>query len=574
VSATLSKDMSLDEARKTIIDTMAGVVSEPPSKEEVEREKARIVQGMEQSMSNSQRAALSLSELIADGDWRLFFMNYDEIKKVTPDDVVRVAKLYFKASNRTVGEFIPTADPDRTEVPAAPDLNSLFNGYQTSMKVSQGAEFDPTPAVIEKKITRSKLPNGMKMDLLPKTTRGGTVVASFDFRFGDLNSLSGKEAIGGITGALLMRGTKTRTRQQIQEEMVKLNARINVNGGSTGANASIQTTSENLVPAMRLVADILRNPIFPDAEFDQVKKQRLTGIESGRTDPGQIAARALARTIGPYPRTDPRYTPTVDESLDDMNKVTLDDVKKFYEQFYGASNGQMVVVGQFDAAAVQKAAAELFGGWTNNAPYKRITAEYKSIASSNVKIEAPDKADATWAAGLNIEMKDTDPDYPAMVLANYMFGGSITSRMEDRIRNQEGLSYGAQTGFSAPAEGNMARFQARATSNPQNTPKLEAIFKEELAKVLAGGFNDKEIAEAKKSFHDQRVVARSQDAQLVSLIGTREEFGRTLDWDTQMDAKLEALTTAQINAAFRRHVDPAAMTIVKAGDFRKAGAFQ
>jgi len=572
-TATLSKDQSLDDARKTIIETIAGVVNEPPTKDEVDREKARILQGMEQSMSNSQQAALNLTEVIADGDWRLFFKNYDEIKSVTPDDVVRVAKLYFKPSNQTVGEFIPTPDPDRTTVPDSPDLAKLFSGYQTSMKVSQGDAFDPTPANIEKHLTRSKLPNGMKVTLLPKTTRGGTVVASVDVHFGDLRSLEGKEATGGIAGALLMRGTKTRTRQQIQDEMVKLNARINVNGGATGASATIQTTSENLVPAMKLVADILREPVFPDSEFDQVKKQRLAGIENRRTDPGAIATLALDRTMNPYPKNDPRYVGTIDEDLAELNKVTLDDVKKFYSEFYGASHGEVVIVGQFDKAAAEKAAADLFGNWTNSAPYKRITAEYHKIAPVDLKTEAPDKADATWAAALNIEMNDRDPDYPAMVLANYMFGGSITSRMEDRIRNREGLSYGATTNFGAPSEGNLARFQARATSNPQNTPKLEAIFREELAKAVADGFTDKEVAEAKKSFHDQRVVGRSQDPQLLNLIETREEFDRTLDWDTQMDAKVAALTAAQVNAAFKRHVDPAAISISKAGDFKKAGAF-
>jgi len=219
------------------------------------------------------------------------------------------------------------------------------------------------------------------------------------------------------------------------------------------------------------------------------------------------------------------------------------------------------------------AAADLFGGWTTAAPYQGITTEYRKIAPVNRKIEAPDKADATFAAGLNIEMNDSDPDYPAMVLANYMFGGSITSRMEDRIRNREGLSYGANTGFSASSEGRAARFQARATSNPASTPKLEAIFKEELSKAVADGFTDQEVAEAKKSFHDQRVVGRSQDAQLLQLIATREEYGRTLDWDTQMDAKVEALTAAQVNTAFRRHVDPSAISIVKAGDFKKAGVY-
>src|SRR5580698_76903 len=219
VSATLSKDQSLDDARKTILDTVAGVVTEPPTKEEVEREKARILQGMEQRMNNSQQAALGLSETIASGDWRLFFLNYDQIKTVTPEDVVRVAKLYFKASNRTVGEFIPTPDPDRTEVPASPDLDNVFKTYKTGMTVSQGEAFDPSPLNIEKHLTRAKLPDGLKVVMLPKSSRVGTVVASLQIRFGDVKSLSGKDAVGSMAGALLMRGTRTRTRQQIQDEM-------------------------------------------------------------------------------------------------------------------------------------------------------------------------------------------------------------------------------------------------------------------------------------------------------------------------------------------------------------------
>jgi len=573
VSATLSKDQSLDDARKTILDTVGGVVTEPPTKEEVEREKTRILQGMEQRMTNSQQAALGLSETIASGDWRLYFLNYDQIKSVTPEDVVRVAKLYFKASNRTVGEFIPTADPDRTEVPASPDLDGVFKTYQTAMKVSAGEAFDPSPANIENHLTRSKLPNGMKVVMLPKSTRGGIVTASLDIRFGDEKSLGGKSAIGSMTGALLMRGTKTRTRQQIQDEMVKLNARINVSGGLDGANASIQTTSENLIPAMRLAADMLRDPIFPDSEFDQVKKQRLAGIENRRTEPGPQASLALERTLNVYPRNDPRYVGTIDEDVEDAGKVTLDDVKKFYAQFYGASHGELVIVGQFDTGAAAKAAADLFGNWTSPAPYQRITINFQKIAPVNLKIETPDKQSATFEAGLNLQMQDTDPDYPAMVLANYIFGGSITSRMEDRIRNREGLSYGAGSTFGAPVEGNEARFGANATSNPKNTPKVEASFKDELTKTLAGGFTAQEVAEGKKAYLDQRRVQRSQDQNLLRLISTREEYGRTLDWDTQMDVKLGALTVDQVNAAFKKHVDASGISIVKAGDFKAAGAY-
>ena len=574
VSATLSKDQSLDEARKSIIDTVASAVTEPPTKDEVEREKTRILQGMEQQMANSQQAARGLSDMISSGDWRLFFLNYDQIKSVTPEDVVRVAKLYFKESNRTVGEFIPTAEPDRTQVPAAPDLEAVFKDYKSGMAVSQGEAFDPTPANIEKHLIRAKLANGLKLAMLPKTNRGATVSAALSIEFGDEQSLEGKSAVGDMTGSMLMRGTATRTRQQIQDEMVKLNARINVSGGVSGASASVQTTAENLIPALRLAAEMLRTPSFPEAEFDQVKKQRIAGIENQRTEPGSLAPLALARALNPFPRNNVRHVGTINEDIEDTGNVTLDEVKKFHAQFYGASHGELVVVGQFDQAAVSKTAAELFGSWTSPAPYQRITTNFQKTEPVNLKIETPDKQNATFDAGLRLPMVDTDPDYPAMVLANFMFGGSITARVPDRIRNREGLSYGVNTGFSAPTEGNAAQFRVGAISNPKNTPKVEASFKDELARTLAGGFTADEVVAAKKAWADERRVGRSQDQALLRLIETREDYGRTLDWDAQMDAKIQALTVDQVNAAFRKHVDLSALSIVKAGDFKTADVYQ
>jgi zinc protease len=573
-AATLSKDQSLDDVRKTMMDTIAAVATDPPTADEVARARTTILQGMETRMANSQQAALGLSETIAAGDWRLFFVNYDQIRKVTPADLVRVARLYFKSSNRTVGYFIPTAEPDRTDVPASPELNALLKDYKTELSVSAGEAFDSTPANIEKHLTRAVLPNGMKLVMLPKTSRGGVVSAEIHLRFGDEQSLNGLGATGDLTGALLMRGTKTRTREQLQDEMVKLNARINATGGAGRATATINTTEANLVPALRLAVEMLREPAFPDAEFDQVKQQRAAGIENNRTDPAALAPLALNRAMHPFPRGDVRYAGTIDEQLEDVNKVSLDEVRKFHSRFYAASHGDIVVVGQFKEAEVRAAAAELLGSWSAGAPYEPIATSYQKTTAVNLKIETPDKQNATFLAALAFAMSDADPDYPALVLANYMFGGSITGRAPNRIRNQEGLSYGVGSRFSAPVIGNAARFDGAAISNPQNTPKVEASFRDELAKTLANGFTVDEVAAAKKALREQRMVGRSQDAVLLGLIATREEFDRTLAWDAQMDAALEALTVDQVNAAFRRHVSLDQLSIVKAGDFQAAGVYR
>ena len=114
----LRQDQSLDEAKQILLKTVENVAAEPPSKEEVQRAKDRILKNIELGLTNSESVGLTLSESAAAGDWRLLFLERDDIKKVTEQDVLRVAKAYLKESNRTLGEFIPTKNPDRAEIPA------------------------------------------------------------------------------------------------------------------------------------------------------------------------------------------------------------------------------------------------------------------------------------------------------------------------------------------------------------------------------------------------------------------------------------------------------------------------
>src|SRR5205823_3029524 len=278
-----------------------------PTKEEVDRAKTRVIQGMDRSFANSQQLAMQLTDVIADGDWRLLFTNYEEIKRVSTEDVTHVAKTYFKDSNRTVGMFIPEAAPDRTTVPTAPAMDALLSSYTPDIKVDAGEALDPSPAAIEKKIKRSTLSGGFRLALLPKGTRGNRVQASLTMRFGDERSLAGQSAVAQLTEALLMRGTKNKSRQQIQDEMQKLNATINVGGGRGGGgslasvSASISTTAENLIPAMRLALEILREPAFPASDFDQIRKQRIAQIDRGRTEPGTLVSQTLQSDLSPYP---------------------------------------------------------------------------------------------------------------------------------------------------------------------------------------------------------------------------------------------------------------------------------
>jgi zinc protease len=136
------------------------------------------------------------------------------------------------------------------------------------------------------------------------------------------------------------------------------------------------------------------------------------------------------------------------------------------------------------------------------------------------------------------------------------------------------LSYGVFSSFSAPEIDDGGRFVVTAISAPQNVPKVEATFKEELARALKDGFTADEVSAAKTAWLEQRMVGRTEESSLVVTLTQRERFDRTLKWDEALEAKVAALTPDQVNQAFRRHLDLSALTIIRAGDFKKAGVYQ
>jgi zinc protease len=172
---------------------------------------------------------------------------------------------------------------------------------------------------------------------------------------------------------------------------------------------------------------------------------------------------------------------------------------------------------------------------------------------------------------MQFPLSDSHADYPALVLGNYLLGQGASSRLFSRIRGREGLSYGVGSQFNAPAKSNGARFGANAISSPENADKVEASFRDELANVLRDGYTDEEVATAKEAWSQARQVGRAQDGALTGALLGGLHNGRTMAWDAELDAKVRALTPADIRAAMQRHLDLAKMTFMKGGDFDGAG---
>ncbi|MFZ6771686.1 M16 family metallopeptidase [Undibacterium sp. SXout7W] len=559
IGAVVKKGESIEAARQALLDGIDDFMAHPPTAEEIERLKREESNQYEKLLNNHETVGISLSEYIAMGDWRYLFKERDAIAQINAAQINATAKRYFVRDNRTVGMFIPEDKPQRAEIPAAPAIATVMQGFVPKAAYLTGEEFDATPANIDRRTQISQI-DGLQVALLPKKNRGATVNVAMLLRWGDEKTLFGKQTIANFTRSLLTTGTSRYSRAQLADEMSRLKISGNV--------YNFQTTREHLPAAIALMAHVLREANFPESEFIQAKEKALVGLESSRNEPGAIAARAMAAHFNHYPKGDFRYAPTLEESLAALRALTLADIHTYHQQMYGASQGELSIVGDFDADAAKQAISAAFSGWHSHLPYTRLNTQYADIAPVRQIFNTPEKENGSYLARLNLNLREDDADTVALRVANYIFGGGsgLNSRLLERIRQKDGLSYGGGSSLSVSELDRDGSFSISAIAAPQNLQKLDQAIQEELARALKEGFTAEELAKAKSGLLQQRAQSRSNDNTLAGTWNGNLYLKRTFAWSQSIDDKIQAVTLEQVNQAFRRYIHPASMSIFIAGD--------
>ena len=562
--ASLPKAAPIEPARRALLATLGDVAARPITEEEVARARTALLNDMDKARLDGRELVAALSEFASLGDWRLFFLYRDRLRAVTVADVQRVADAYLKPDNRVVGEFVPTEHPQRAQIPAVPDLEKALAGYTGGAVLSAGEAFDPSPQNIEKRLSRRTLDNGVRLALLPKRTRGAAVVARIDLHWGNEQSTQGRSTACSLAGDLLLRGTRKHTRAELRDAFERLQATVAVDLDG----ATIETRRPALAETLELVAEALREPAFPAAEFEELRRSAVASAQAQLSDPSAIASEALRRYLAPYPKGHWRYEPTLRERVAELKSATLEDARACYHDLVGATGADVALVGDFDADAVAAQLGRLLGDWKNPSPYARVPRRFFELPAMERRFETPDKANAVLRAGVNLAMRDDDPDFPAMVLANYLLGGSPTARLAARIREKEGLSYATYSGFSASPLEAVAQFWVSSIFAPQNRDKVERAMREELARAARDGFGADEVAAAKRGLLEARRLARTQDGALAARLATYLHLERGLDWDIALERRIGALTPDELRDVLRRRLDVDRLAVAMAGDFK------
>lgn len=191
------------------------------------------------------------------------------------------------------------------------------------------------------------------------------------------------------------------------------------------------------------------------------------------------------------------------------------------------------------------------------------------VKGSDDLIVTPDKKMAMVGCATNMEVRDDDPDFAALHFSNYVLGASAKSRLLDRLRQKEGLSYGASSNFSADSFEKNGRLTGMAICAPENAEKAHKSLLDEFEKLVKEGVPTEELADSKKSFALQVQNQLANDAAVAGMLNSGLYLGRTMEYYKSLYKQVEELTPAKVADALKKHVNPARFIKVKAGDLRE-----
>ena len=459
-------------------------------------------------------------------------------------------------------------------VSPTPDVSELVEGYVGREAVASGEEFEYTPQNVASRTQFGEFANGARYALLSKENRGDTVSVRINMRYGTEELLTGKGYAASMASVMPMRGSSMYSRQQISDEVTRLKLTGGVSAGLASGSIIMNTIRDNLPAAIAFLGEIAKNPTWSEEEFELIRGQTITSLESRRSEPGYKAGYTLSKHLGQYPKGHPNYVSSIDEDIEGYRNVTLEEAKAFYEEFVGLGPGTtIVIVGDFDPEVIPGLLEDEFGDFTSSVPYERIYTEAQGQAALRTAIETPDKANSMLQFGMDFPFTDSNPDYEAMVVASQIMGGGfLNSRLATRIRQDEGLSYGVGGGFSTHPIDNMGSFGGYAISAPENSERVEVCLLEEVARAVSDGFTQEEVEDAKQGILDGRKRQRASDNWIAGQLSSNLFFKRDMDFVLEQDARIAALTAEEVSTAFAKYIDPEKISIVRAGDFEGAKA--
>ncbi len=566
LTATVAGDVDPQKAEDALKATAYQVAASGVTPAEVARAQQQIEVAVTRSRDGAYRYASALGEAVASANWKWFLDYLDASKRVTPDDVKRVAAKYLVPDHATVGWFVPAAPAapraavGSTSAAAAPAVPAPAPATAATPPVAAA----PASVRFADRARRKVLPNGLIVDVLenhsvPTVAIQGLVLG------GDSTAPAGKPALPQLVASMVQRGTATRTKAQIAELLESRGATLAIAPNAVETAFSGNGMSRDTPLLLEILADELRNPSFPADELTKARSEARSDILRSAEN---TTARAIDRiTQLVFADGHPYRAPGHEAMLASLDAITVDDLKAFHRDRYAGSATILSIVGDVDATATIAAVERFFGGMPKGArPALDAPRTRPSAESKREVVRMPGKANMTFVLGEASGLRRNDADYEAALIANAALGQSaLSSRIGKRVRDTEGLSYSLVSRFLMTdlLDG---VFGVIVNVAPQNLAKALASTDDEIAKYAREGANDAEIGLAKSFFAGNYQVGLGSNSGVAAALVTAEKFGYGPRYLDEYPERIRRVTKDEVNRVIRARLLPDRLHLVVAGD--------
>ena len=577
-----------------------------PTAQELETARGSIQAGQRALFRNSEAMASSLSEAVAGGDWRLLWLQRELIAQITLEEVHKIAQTYLVPTNRTTGLFLPInagntlARAPQTLAPAADaveklvssTINSIANNAATIrantptdttnpnlplIPVKKDApSFTITHEAMGKHTSQGRLTvnsrPGLKVAVMTRQAKDDRVQGTLRLRWGTAESVRGSGVLATMLspnipdGMAALGNSPALDAQQIQARMQQLDSSIRFSSSAGLLSVNLEFPAQNTAAVIAFMSDLLRRPAFENAVFERNQRAMVANMQPIKTNPNTLASNLLERNHrAQYKAGDPREIRLLEDTERNMRDATPAQLKAYWQRFGGAQYGEFVLAGPVELAPVQAQLQSLWADWASKEPHTPWVGEHAApVGEAFSKLQVIDKANATYTARIAFPLDQRHPDF-----APLLAGMEMMSRLGlwQRIREQEGISYGVSSWLDAPWYGDAASINLNASFAPQNLERLRTAVREVLTQTREKGYSFIEVGFAKSAILARRKDRLTQPANAIDTIAFNLREGRAFDANIEFDAKYEKLDSASVNAALRKYLDLSLLREVVAGSF-------
>jgi predicted Zn-dependent peptidase len=405
-------------------------------------------------------------------------------------------------------------------------------------------------------ITRIDLPNGLKVRLVPYGAVPKVTIRLVT-QTGNIDETGNEVWLADVTGAMMEQGTRTRSAQQIANDVAMMGGALDISVGINQTTIGMDVFSESAVNAIALIADVARNPLLPEGDLSRLKADLTRQLSIQRSQPQSLAAEKFSQITYPD-QPYGRYFPT--EAM--LGSYTLDQVRAFHERNFGAARSYLYVVGRFDAAAVERAIRASLGDWKAGNPATKP--QVNAVAQRGIHlIDRPGAVQSTLYIGLPVS-DAAHNDYLAMTVMNSLLGGSFGSRITSNIREQKGYTYSPTSTVTTRLGTATWVEMADVTTNVTGASIKEILG--EIERLRNEAPSTEELRGIQNLLAGTFVLRNSARAGIASQLAFLDLYGLSEDYLRNYVQRVYALTPADIQRIARTYIDPAKLAIVVVGD--------